>query len=241
MNKSEIARNFWRKVFDENKIDLRNSDARKAAVQQFLGENKKEGWKAADRRFFRLGFEKVAKEKGFNVASIGLTPTPSKTKKQIGSVGMNITSKEKQIHPLFTKEPEKPEDKAGNPKQDIPRQQQITGQEEAAYYSAQSVAAIFDTMFNIFCSRYPMCSPLSNQEKIALGEAWSPMFNEYFSTQNKFIVPVVITAPIILTRFAQFSAYKKEQEVREKYNINEPEEKKESRTWGEKLGKTEKK
>ena len=63
MNKSEIARNFWRKVFDENKIDLRNSDARKAAVQQFLGENKKEGWKAADRRFFRLGFEKVAKEK----------------------------------------------------------------------------------------------------------------------------------------------------------------------------------
>ena len=241
MNKSEIARNFWRKIFDENEIDLRNSDARKAAVQQFLGENKKNGWKAADRRFFRLGFEKVAKEKGFNVASIGLTPTPAKTKKQTGTVGMNITSKEKQIHPLFTKEPEKPEDKAGNPKQDIPRQQQITGQEEAAYYSAQSVAAIFDTMFNIFCSRYPMCSPLSNQEKIALGECWSPMFNEYFSTQNKFIVPVVITAPIILTRFAQFSAYKKEQEVREKYNMNEPEENTKTKAWSEKLGKTEKK
>ena len=36
LNKSQIARDFWRKIFDENKIDLRNSDQRNAAVNEFL-------------------------------------------------------------------------------------------------------------------------------------------------------------------------------------------------------------
>ena len=54
LNKSQISRDFWRQIFDENKIDLRNSDQRNAAVNSFLAdpENKKAGWKQADKRFF---------------------------------------------------------------------------------------------------------------------------------------------------------------------------------------------
>ena len=54
-------------------------------------------------------------------------------------------------------------------------------------------------------------------------------------------MPVVITAPIILTRFAQYNTYKKEQEVREKYNMDEPAEKPTEKSWSDKLGKTGKK
>ena len=58
MNKSQIARDFWRRLFDENKIDLRSADARNNAVNLFLDENKKT-WRKADRRFFRLGFSNL--------------------------------------------------------------------------------------------------------------------------------------------------------------------------------------
>jgi hypothetical protein len=65
MNKSALARDFWRKIFDENKIDLRNSDKRNAAVNDFLAnpENKKAGWKQADKRFFRLSLSRRTKKK----------------------------------------------------------------------------------------------------------------------------------------------------------------------------------
>ena len=64
MNKSRVARDLWRKVFNDNLIDLKDSDARKQVVREFLNDpvNKKAGWKSKDARFFRLGFNKVAKE-----------------------------------------------------------------------------------------------------------------------------------------------------------------------------------
>ena len=44
-SKSSIAREFWRKIFNENSIDLRNADARKSVVNDFLDDpmNKKDG------------------------------------------------------------------------------------------------------------------------------------------------------------------------------------------------------
>ena len=54
LNKSSIAREFWRKIYNENAIDLRNSDARKSVVNDFLDDpmNIKEGWnKSTDKRF----------------------------------------------------------------------------------------------------------------------------------------------------------------------------------------------
>ena len=66
-SKSAIAREFWRKIFNENSIDLRNADARKSVVNDFLDDpmNKKDGWnKSTDKRFFRLAFDKVSREFG---------------------------------------------------------------------------------------------------------------------------------------------------------------------------------
>jgi hypothetical protein len=82
MNKSRVARDLWRKVFNDNLIDLKDSDARKQVVREFLDDpvNKKAGWKSKDARFFRLGFNKVAKENNFNVMNVGVTPTPSRSK-----------------------------------------------------------------------------------------------------------------------------------------------------------------
>ena len=57
-NKSKIARNFWRTIFKENKIDLRNADARKQVVADFIRQNK--GWNTTTSpRFFRLAFDKA--------------------------------------------------------------------------------------------------------------------------------------------------------------------------------------
>ena len=36
MNKSRVARDLWRKVFNDNLIDLKDSDARKQVVREFL-------------------------------------------------------------------------------------------------------------------------------------------------------------------------------------------------------------
>ena len=87
MNKSRLARDLWRKVFNDNLINLSDGDARKGVVRDFLNDpiNKKAGWKAKDARFFRLGFQKVARENNFNVMQIGVTPTPTRSKTQKGS------------------------------------------------------------------------------------------------------------------------------------------------------------
>ena len=167
INKSKVAREFWRKIFKDNLIDLRNSDARKSVVADFISQN--QGWNAAtDKRFFRLAFDKVSREFGTSTSKFGVKPEPSRVKKQVGTMGINVKSDEKKVHPLFQqKEKEQPQK---NP--NIPTAQQLNQQQEQAVnYSAQSIAAIFDTMFNIFCSRYPMCDKLSEGEKATLGDA----------------------------------------------------------------------
>ena len=222
MNKSRVARDLWRKVFNDNLINLSDSDARKQVVKEFLNDpvNKKAGWKSKDARFFRLGFQKVAKENNFNVMNVGVTPTPSRSKTNKGSMNINVKSKQKNPAPMeeSIKPPTEQEKKFGA----LPQTPQLEGQQaQAAYYSAQSVGQIFETIFNIFSTRFK-CSPLSQNERIALGEAWTPLFNEYFTGENsKFIMPAIILIPIILQRLAEVSKNKKEKELKETYGIDE--------------------
>ena len=84
MNKSRVARDLWRKIFNDNLIDLRDADARKQVVSEFLNDpvNIKAGWKKKDARFMRLGLQSVAKENNFNLLNAGITPTPIRTKTQ---------------------------------------------------------------------------------------------------------------------------------------------------------------
>jgi len=221
MNKSRVARDLWRKVFNDNLINLSDSDARKQVVREFLADpvNKKSGWKAKDARFMRLGFQKVAKENNFNVMNIGLNPTPSRSKTQKGTMNINVKSKQKNPTPMMDaiKPPTEEQKKFGA----LPQTPQLIGQQaQATYYSAQSVGQIFETVFNIFSARTG-CSPLTQNERIALGESWSPIFNEYFSGHSNWVMPVIITAPILLVRLAEMQKIKKEKEVRERYGIDD--------------------
>ena len=196
MNKSRVARDLWRKVFNDNLINLSDGDARKQVVRDFLNDpvNKKSGWKSKDARFFRLGFQKVAKENNFNVMNIGVTPTPSRSKTQKGSMNINVKTKQKNPPPM---------------------------QAQATYYSAQSVGQIFETIVNIISARTG-CSPLSQNERIALGEAWLPIFTEYFSGENsKWVMVAIITIPIALRILSEIQQKKKEKELKEKYGMDE--------------------
>ena len=223
MNKSRVARDLWRKVFNDNLINLSDGDARKGVVRDFLNDpvNKKAGWKSKDARFFRLGFQKVAKENNFNVMSIGVAPTPSRSKTQKGTMNMNVKTKQKNPVPMgeSIKPPTEEEKKAGRP---IPTTPQIEGQQaQATYYTAQSVGQIFDTIVNIISARTG-CDPLSQNERIALGEAWMPIFTEYFSGENsKWVMVALITVPIALRIVAQVQANKKKKELKEKYGMDE--------------------
>jgi len=211
VNKSKVARDFWRVIFKENKIDLRNSDARKSVVSDFIQQNK--GWNnTTDRRFFRLAFDKISKEFGMSTSTFGVKPEQSRTKKTVGSLGINVKSDEKKVHPLFkNKEAEK---KPINTQ--IPNAQQLTEQQMAIQYSSQSIAAIFDTMMNIMHSRFPEMSKLSESEKTTLGDSWLPIFNEYFQTGSKWILPAIVTIPIILVRFSQHNTVKKQKDIEKK-------------------------
>ena len=222
MNKSEISRNFWRKIIDNNTIDIKNSDARKSVVKQFLKENK---WKATDARFFRLSLSKILREKGINIHTAGLKPEPIRSKSTAGSMSINAKTDEKKIHPLFKTKSFDDTNKDQNVKQPIPTSNQLQPQQDqVSQMSAETVAGIFDSMFNIFCSRYPMCSRLDQQEKISLGESWLPIFSEYFSGQSKWVLPAIVTLPIILKRYAQVSHAKKEEELKKQYGMDkEPE------------------
>ena len=223
MNKSRVARDLWRKVFNDNLINLSDGDARKGVVRDFLNDpvNKKAGWLKKDSRFFRLGFQKVAKENNFNVMSIGVSPTPSRSKTQKGTMNMNVKTKQKNPVPMgeSIKPPTEEEKKAGRP---IPTTPQLEGQQaQATYYTAQSVGQIFDTIVNIISARTG-CDPLSQNERIALGEAWMPIFTEYFSGENsKWVMVALITIPIALRIIAQVQANKKKKELKEKYGMDE--------------------
>ena len=111
INKSQITRDFWRNVIDNNTIDLNNQDARKAIVTEFLNnpENKKAGWKKGDRRFFRLSFDKVCKERGVSALQFGVKPEPKRIKTQAGKMNISVNTDEKKIHPLLKEENEKEE------------------------------------------------------------------------------------------------------------------------------------
>ena len=227
MNKSRVARDLWRKVFNDNLINLSDGDARKQVVRDFLNDpvNKKAGWKSKDARFFRLGFQNVAKENNFNVMNIGVTPTPSRSKTQKGSMNINVKTKQKNPAPMQEtiadayKNGKVPAQVKGLGA--LPQTPQLVGQQaQATYYSAQSVGQIFETLFNIFSSRFG-CSPLSQNERIALGESWSPIFNEYFSGHSLWVMPVVISAPILLARLAEIRKLKKEKEVKERYGMDD--------------------
>ena len=220
MNKSRVSRDLWRKVFDDNIINLSDGDARKQVVKEFLDDpvNKKAGWKSKDARFFRLGFQKVARENNFNVMNIGVTPTPSRSKTNKGTMNINVKTKQKNPAPIAEsiKPPTDQEKKFGA----LPQTPQLVGQQEqAAQYSAQSVGQIFETLFNIFSTRFK-CSPLSQNERIALGDAWAPIFNEYFTGHSLWVMPVVISAPIMLSRLAEIQKMKKEKEIKERYGMD---------------------
>jgi len=206
-------------VFNDNIINLSDSDARKQVVADFLKDpvNIKAGWKKKDARFMRLGFQKVAKE-NFNVMNIGLNPTPIRSKTQKGSLNINVKSKQKNPAPM-QEEIKKPEEVKGLGA--LPTTPQLEGQQaQATQYSAQSVGQIFNTLFNIISARTG-CSPLSQNEIIALGEAWSPLFNIYFTGHSLWVMPVVISAPILLSRVAEISKLKKEKEVKERYGMED--------------------
>ena len=222
MNKSRVARDLWRKVFNDNLINLSDSDARKQVVREFLNDpvNIKAGWKKKDARFMRLGFQKVAKENNFNVMNIGVTPTPSRSKTQKGSMSINVKTKQKNPAPMgeSIKPPTEQEKKFGA----LPQTPQLESQQaQATYYSAQSVGQIFETIVNIISARTG-CSPLSQNERIALGEAWLPIFTEYFSGENsKWVMVAIITIPIALRILSEIQQKKKEKELKEKYGIDE--------------------
>ena len=221
MNKSRVARDLWRKVFNDNLIDLRDADARKQVVSEFLADpvNKKEGWKSKDARFMRLGLQSVAKENNFNLLNAGITPTPIRNKTQKGNLNLNVKSKLKKVPETKT---EIPEDTKEKPKFGaLPQSPQLQGQQaQAVYYSAQAVGQIFDTAFNSGAARFDF-EPLSQNEIIALGEAFAPIFSEYLGDQNKWVMPVIVLLPIVLARLAQMAKAKKEKELKEKYNMDD--------------------
>jgi len=221
MNKSRVSRDLWRKVFNDNIINLSDGDARKQVVKEFLDDpvNKKAGWKGKDARFFRLGFQKVARENNFNVMNIGVTPTPSRSKTNKGTMNINVKTKQKNPAPIAEsiKPPTDQEKKFGA----LPQTPQLVGQQDqAVQYSAQSVGQMIETCFNIIFTRMNV-SPITQNERIALGEAYAPLCNKYLTGHSDLIMPLVITLPILLSRLAQMAKLKKEKEIKERYGMDE--------------------
>ncbi len=218
INKSQIARDFWREILDNNKIDPSSSDARKKIVNEFLNNpaNKKAGWKKNDRRFFRLGFDKICRERGISTHQFGIKPEPKRVKTQAGKLNININTDEKKVHPLVKDQDKENEENQDPEKKQIPTSQELQQQNQAAIYTGQSVATIFSMMFKLLHARFPACSPLSKQEELSLGEAWFPIFNEYLSDKGgKWVLPAVITVPIVLVRVSEFQRAQKEKEIEE--------------------------
>ena len=219
MNKSQVARDFWRRIFDDNKIDLRNSDERNAAVNEFLNnaENIKAGWKKADRRFFRLSLDKIFRERGVSSHTKGVKPISQTAQKQTGSMRMNIKTDEKKVHE------QKPQ---AITTQDLQKTgQEATQQapeEQAAYYTAENVAVVFDTVFNLLHTRYPACSKLTIDEKRNIGESWRPIFDKYLANKGGiWIAPCLALAPVMLQRVAEYNTAIKSEELKKDFFPNE--------------------
>ena len=237
MNKSQISRDFWRRIFDDNKIDLRNSDQRNAAVNDFLAnpENKKAGWKQADKRFFRLSLDKIMRERGINAHSKGIKPIPQTNQKQSGSMRMNIKTDEKKVHEQPKTVTSQDLAETGTEAQ----QQQNELAAQAAYYTADNVAIVFDTMFNLLHARYPECSKLTFEEKRNLGESWRPIFDKYLSDKGGiWVMPILSLVPVALVRMAEMNAAKQEREMKKDFGIDEKQDDQEKKKggWGD-IGK----
>jgi hypothetical protein len=245
INKSQAARDFWRYVIDHNTIDLSSDDARKKAVTDFLdnADNKKKGWKKADRRFFRLAFDKIMKEKKISPHQFGIKPEPKRVNTAAGKMNINIKTNEKPVHELYQKDEKENDEIKQNA---VPNSEQLQRQQQeiAATYTAQSVGGIFAMIFNIFHSRFPECTPLNVSEQTALGDAWYPIFNEYLGDKGgKWILPIVITAPIVLVRFSQYTRAKQERDLTEQYMNDAPkdatppkdDDKKNDKNWSNRL------
>jgi len=237
MNKSQISRDFWRRIFDDNKIDLRNSDKRNAAVNEFLAnpENIKAGWKKSDRRFFRLSLDKIFRERGISSHSKNIKPITQTAQKQAGSMRMNIKTDEKKVHttqakPITTQELQQSGQEA---------KQQGAPEQQAAYYTAENVAVIFDTMFNLLHARYPACSKLSPDEKSNIGESWRPIFDKYLADKGGiWIAPILATVPILLVRVAEYNRELKSDEMKKDFfpKDKDKDESKDKRTGDDYLG-----
>ena len=237
MNKSQISRDFWRKIFDENTIDLRNSDKRNAAVNEFLEnpQNIKSGWKKSDRRFFRLSLDKIFRERGISSHSKNIKPIAQTAQKQAGSMRMNIKTDEKKVHdskpkPITTQELQRTGQEAN---------QQAAPEQQAAYYTAENVAIVFDTIFNLLHARYPACSKLSIDEKRNIGESWRPIFDKYLADKGGiWIAPILATVPILLVRVAEYNRELKSDEMKKDFfpNDKDKDEKKDKRTGDDYLG-----
>jgi len=235
LNKSQISRDFWRRIFDDNKIDLRNSDQRNAAVNEFLAnpENIKAGWKKSDRRFFRLSLDKIMRERGISAHSKGIKPIPQTNQKQSGSMRMNIKTDEKKVHEQAKTITSEQLAETGTEAQ----QQQNELVTQAAYYTAENVAIVFDTMFNLLNARYPECSKLTFEEKRNLGESWRPIFDKYLSDKGGiWVMPILSLVPVVLVRMAEMNAAKKEREMKEDFGIDDKDPEKKKGGWGD-IGK----
>ena len=235
MNKSLQSRDFWRRIFDDNKIDLRNSDQRNAAVNEFLAnpENIKAGWKKSDRRFFRLSLDKIMRERGISAHSKGIKPIPQTNQKQSGSMRMNIKTDEKKVHEQAKTITSEQLAETGTEAQ----QQQNELVTQAAYYTAENVAIVFDTMFNLLHARYPECSKLTFEEKRNLGESWRPIFDKYLSDKGGiWVMPILSLVPVVLVRMAEMNAAKKEREMKEDFGIDDKDPEKKKGGWGD-IGK----
>jgi len=236
LNKSQIARDFWRKIFDENKIDLRNSDQRNAAVNEFLNNpaNIKAGWKKADRRFFRLSLDKVFRERGISPHTKNIKPIPQTTQKQSGSMRMNVKTDEKKVHKIATSQELQ---QSGQEAQEIQQKAQDEEIQLASYYTAENVAVVFDTMFNLLHARYPECSKLTLEEKRNLGESWRPIFDKYLSDKGGiWVMPILAFVPVALVRAAEFNNAKKEDELKKDYFPEDKDQPKEKKSGDEYLG-----
>ena len=152
--------------------------------------------------------------------NIGVTPEPSRNKTQKGSMSINVKTKQKNPPPMG--ESIKPTTPAEKMSGAIPQTPTLENQQaQATYYTAQSVGQIFDTVVNIISARTG-CTPLSQNERIALGEAWMPIFAEYFSGENsKWVMVAVITIPIALRILSEIQQKKKKKELEEQYGIKD--------------------
>ena len=236
MNKSLLSRDFWRRIFDDNKIDLRNADQRNAAVNAFLAnpENKKAGWKQTDKRFFRLSLDKIFRERGISSHSKGIKPIPQQNQKQSGSMRMSIKTDEKKVHEQAKTITSEQLAETGTEAQ---QQNELVTQ--AAYYTAENVAIVFDTMFKLLHARYPECSKLTFEEKRNLGESFRPIFDKYLSDKGGiWVMPILSLVPVLLVRAAEMNAAKQEREMKKDFGIdeNKDEQEKKKGGWGD-IGK----